>query len=265
MKRFIPFLDRPPRVAVIRLHGTIATGTRGQINDILLAPVIERAFKRGKPAAVALSINSPGGSPVQSALIAARIRRLAAEKNVPVIAFVEDAAASGGYWLACAADEIFADRASIVGSIGVIMASFGFDQFIGKHGVERRVYTSGTSKSQLDPFRPENPEDVARIKAIGAEIHEAFIGHVKAARGDKLAEDDRLFTGEFWTGQTALELGLIDGLGHLVPVLKERYGDKVRLAVYGPKRTLFSRFGATLANGVADTIEERGLWARFGL
>ncbi|GKY86739.1 S49 family peptidase [Sinisalibacter aestuarii] len=265
MKRFVPFLDRSPRVAVIRLHGSISTGTRGQLNDVALAPIIERAFRRGKPAAVALSINSPGGSPVQSALIAARIRRLADEKEVPVIAFVEDAAASGGYWLACAADEIFADRSSIVGSIGVIMSSFGLDQFIGKHGVERRVYTSGESKSQLDPFRPENPEDVARIKAIGSEIHAAFIEHVKAARGDRLAEDARLFTGEFWTGQKARELGLIDGIGHLVPVLKERYGDKLRFAVYGPKRSLFRRFGATLAGDVFDAAEERGLWARFGL
>lgn len=265
MKRFIPFLDRPARVAVIRLHGTISTGARGQLNDVALAPVIEKAFRRGRPAAVALSINSPGGSPVQSALIAARIRRLAAEKEIPVIAFVEDAAASGGYWLACAADEILADRASIVGSIGVIIASFGFNQFIDRYGVERRVYTSGTAKSQLDPFKPENPEDVKRITAIGTEIHEAFIDHVKAARAGKLVEDDRLFTGEFWTGNTALELGLIDGIGHLVPTLKDRYGDKVKLAVYGPKRSFFRRFGANLIGDIADTIEDRAHWARFGL
>lgn len=265
MKRFIPFLDRSPRVAVIRLHGAISTGSRGQLNDVALAPIIEKAFRRGKPTHVVLSINSPGGSPVQSALIAARIRRLAEEKDLRVTAFVEDAAASGGYWLACAADEIYADRTSIVGSIGVIMASFGFDQFIGKHGVDRRVYTSGESKSQLDPFKPENPEDVARIKAIGAEIHEAFIDHVKAARGDRLADDDRLFTGEFWTGQKALDLGLIDGIGHLVPTMKDRYGDKVRFAVYGPKRSLFRRFGASLFGAALDTLEERGLWARFGL
>jgi signal peptide peptidase SppA len=265
MKRFIPFLDRAPRVAVIRLHGAIATAPRGQLNDAGIAPAIEKAFRRGKPTAVALSINSPGGSPVQSALIAARIRRLAEEKKVPVFAFVEDAAASGGYWLACAGDEIFADRASIIGSIGVIMASFGFNEFIGKHGVERRVYTAGESKSQLDPFKPENPEDVARIKAIGAEIHDAFIEQVKSARGDKLADDARLFSGEFWTGQTAQELGLIDGIGHLVPVMKQRYGDKVRFAVYGPRRSLFRRFGSTLVNDLAGAIEERGLWARFGL
>lgn len=265
MKRFIPFVDRTPRVAVIRLHGTIATGARGQLNDVALAPVIEKAFRKGKPAAVALSINSPGGSPVQSALIAARIRRLAAEKKLPVFAFVEDAAASGGYWLACAGDEIFADRSSIVGSIGVIMASFGFDRFIDQHGVDRRVYTSGANKSQLDPFRPENPEDVERIKAIGAEIHAAFIDHVTAERGDKLKKDERLFTGEFWTGKQAQEMGLIDGLGHLVPVMKGRYGDKVRFAVYGPKRSFFRRFGASLVGDIAEVIEERGLWARLGL
>ncbi|OIP83324.1 MAG: S49 family peptidase [Rhodobacterales bacterium CG2_30_65_12] len=265
MKRFIPFLNRSPRVAVIRLHGVISTGARGQLNDVALAPIIERAFRRGKPKAVALSINSPGGSPVQSALIAARIRRLAAEKDLRVTAFVEDAAASGGYWLACAADEIHADRSSIIGSIGVIMASFGFDQFIGRFGVERRVYTSGSAKSQLDPFRPENPEDVARITAIGDEIHAAFIEHVKTARKGKLVDDARLFTGEFWTGAKAAELGLVDGIGHLVPVMKERYGDKVRFAVYGPKPSLFKRFGAALAGTALDTLEERGLWGRFGL
>lgn len=265
MKRFIPFLDRAPRVAVIRLHGAIATGGRGQLNDVSLAPVIEKAFKRSKLTHVALSINSPGGSPVQSALIAARIRRLADEHDVRVSAFVEDAAASGGYWLACAADEIYADRTSIVGSIGVIMATFGFDRFISQHGIERRVYTSGESKSQLDPFRPENPEDVARIKAIGAEVHEAFIDHVKERRGDRLAENPALFTGEFWTGQKAQELGLIDGIGHLVPVMKERYGDKVRLSVFGPKRSLFKRFGASIAEAAMGQVEERSLWARFGL
>lgn len=265
MKRFLPFLDRSPRVAVIRLHGAISTGSRGQLNDVAFAPIIERAFKRGKPTHVVLSINSPGGSPVQSALIAARIRRLAEEKDVRVTAFVEDAAASGGYWLACAADEIYADRASIVGSIGVIMASFGFDQFIGRHGVERRVYTAGESKSQLDPFKPENPEDVARIKAIGAEIHEAFIDHVKSRRGDRLADDAKLFSGEFWTGQKAAELGLIDGIGHLVPTMKARYGDKVRFMVYGPKRSLMRRFGASIAEAAVGSVEERSLWARFGL
>ncbi len=265
MKRYLPFLNRAPRVAVVRLHGTIATGPRGQINDAVFAPLIERAFRRGKPAAVALSINSPGGSPVQSSMIAARIRRLAAEKDVPVFAFVEDVAASGGYWLACAADRIYADKTSIVGSIGVIFASFGANEFIARHGVERRVYTSGENKSQLDPFRPENPEDVARITAIGGEMHEVFIDHVKSARGDRLSQEAALFTGEFWTGGKAEHLGLVDGIGHLVPVMKREFGDKVRFAVYGPRRSMLRRFGAALAGDALAAVEERALWARFGL
>lgn len=263
--RILPFTPRAPRVAVIRLHGTIASGSRGQINDATFAPLIERAFRRGKPSAVALSINSPGGSPVQSSLIAERIRRLSAEKDIPVYAFVEDVAASGGYWLACAADKIYADRTSIVGSIGVIFASFGANEFIAKHGVERRVYTSGENKSQLDPFRPENPEDVARIKAIGGEMHEVFIDHVKGARGDRLSDDPALFTGEFWTGGRAEALGLIDGIGHLVPFMKRAYGDKVKFAVYGPRRSLLRRFGAAVTADALAAVEERALWARFGL
>jgi serine protease SohB len=254
-----------PRVAVIRLHGAIAPGARGPLNDAGMASSIEKAFRRGKPDAVALTVNSPGGSPVQSSLIGARIRRLAAEHEVPVYAFVEDAAASGGYWIACAADEIYADTASIVGSIGVISATFGLHEFIERHGIERRVYTAGESKSQLDPFKPENPDDVARIKAIGAEVHDAFITHVRRARGDRLADDPHLFTGEFWTGAKALELGLVDGIGHLVPKMKEIYGDKVRFAVYGPKRSLLRRFGTSLANETVGLVEERSLWARFGL
>lgn len=261
----IPFLNRPPRVAVIRLHGAISAGARGQINDATFAPLIERAFRRGKPAAVALSINSPGGSPVQSAMVAARIRRLADEKQVPVHAFVEDVAASGGYWLACAADRIHADRSSIVGSIGVIFASFGANEFIARHGIERRVYTSGENKSQLDPFRPENPEDVARIKAIGGEIHAAFIDHVKTARGARLADDPALFTGEFWTGARAQELGLVDEIGHLVPAMKREFGDKVRFAVYGPRRSLLRRFGAAVTGEALAAIDERALWSRYGL
>jgi signal peptide peptidase SppA len=265
MKRFIPFLKTAPRVAVVRLHGAIATGSRGQINDETLAPAIEKAFRKGKPDAVALSINSPGGSPVQSALIAARIRRLANEKDVPVYTFVEDVAASGGYWLACAGDKIFADRSSIVGSIGVIMAGFGAQDFIAKHGIERRIYTSGENKSQLDPFKPEDPEDVARLKGISDEIHAAFIDHVKASRGTRLSAEANLFTGEFWTGARAVELGLADGLGHLVPKMKEIFGDKVEFSVYGPKRGFLRRFGATLAGDLLNVAEERGLWARFGL
>lgn len=264
MKKHIPFLNDAPRVNVVRLNGAIMT-RRGGLNDQSIAPAIERAFAKGKPRAVALSINSPGGSPVQSSLIAARIRRLAEEKSLPVYAFVEDVAASGGYWLACAADKIYVDHSSIVGSIGVISASFGLDQFIEKHGIERRVYTSGRSKSQLDPFRPENPGDVARLKSLQEDIHQAFIAHVRAARGSRLTSEAELFDGAFWTGGKGVELGLADGIGHLVPTLKEVYGVDTRFAVFGPKRPLLQRFGSELASSLTAEVEEHTLWTRFGL
>lgn len=264
MKTRIPFLNTPPRVNVLRLNGAIMT-RQGGLNDQSLASSIERAFRKGKPVAVALSINSPGGSPVQSSLIAARITRLAKEKELPVYAFVEDVAASGGYWLACAADKIFVDPSSIVGSIGVISSGFGFDQLIAKHGVERRVHTSGRSKSMLDPFRPENPDDVARLKALQEEIHQAFIAHVTAARSERLSKEVELFDGSFWTGNKGVELGLADGIGHLVPTLKDIYGEKLRLSVFGPKRPLLRRFGAELSAGLAASVEEQALWSRFGL
>ena len=265
MKRWLPFLKSDPTVAVIRLSGVIGTQGRGALNDATLAPVIEKAFAKGKPAAVALELNSPGGSPVQSSLIGARIRRLAAEKEIPVIAFVEDVAASGGYWLAAAADEIYADPSSVVGSIGVISASFGVHEFIKEHGVERRVYTAGKSKSMLDPFRPENPEDVARLKTLLEDIHANFIDHIKDRRGDKLPADLDLFTGEIWLARRAQELGLIDGIGHLLPVLKDRFGDKVKLRRYGVRRGLMSRFGMQMVQDAVHGIEERAAFARFGL
>jgi serine protease SohB len=266
MKRFIPFIAKDPTVAVIRLNGVIAASARGgTLSDQSLAPVIERAFARGKPAAVALVINSPGGSPAQSSLIAARIRRLAEEKKLPVHAFVEDVAASGGYWLACAADDIWIDDSSIVGSIGVISASFGLHEAIARLGIERRVHTAGKDKSMLDPFRPERPEDVERLKGIQAQIHDSFIAHVKARRGARLAESDDLFTGEFWVGQRGVDLGLADGIAHIVPKMKELYGDKVRFAKYGPKRSLFQRFGASLGAELTAGIEDRAHWSRFGL
>ncbi|WP_297770297.1 S49 family peptidase [uncultured Roseovarius sp.] len=265
MKHLIPFLNRKPSVAVIRLAGMIGAGGRAQLNDETLGPVIEKAFSRGKPVAVALVINSPGGSPVQSSLIAARVRRLAEEKGVPVHAFVEDVAASGGYWLAVAADDIWVDESSIIGSIGVISAGFGAQVFLRRQGVERRVYTAGKSKSTLDPFLPEKPEDVTRLKALLDQIHDAFIAHVKARRGPKLADDPDIFTGEFWLGRRSVELGLADGVGHLVPKMKELYGDKVRFRKYGRKRGLLSRFGATLAQDAMIAVEERASYARFGL
>ncbi|MEL0437220.1 S49 family peptidase [Phycobacter sp. K97] len=265
MKLRIPFTNRPPLVSVVRLSGAIGMPGRGSLSDAALAPVLERAFSKGKPAAVALEVNSPGGSPVQSSLIGARIRRLAEEKEIPVIAFVEDVAASGGYWLAASADEIWADASSVLGSIGVISAGFGAHVLLARQGVERRVYTAGQSKSMLDPFRPENPEDVERLKGLLNDIHTNFIDHVSQRRGDALSKDQDLFTGEVWLARRAQELGLIDGIGHLMPKLKERYGDKVRIRRYGMKRPFLSRFGVRLAQDALGGIEERAQFARFGL
>lgn len=265
MKRWIPFLKSEPTVAVIRLQGVIASGSRGALNDASLAPVIEKAFSRGKPVAVALEINSPGGSPVQSSLIGARIRRLAEEKDVPVIAFVEDVAASGGYWLAVAADEIYADPSSVVGSIGVISAGFGAHELLARQGVERRVYTAGKSKSMLDPFRPEKPEDVERLKVLLNDIHTNFIDHVEARRAGKLDTETELFTGQVWLAQKAQSLGLIDGIGHIKPLLQERFGDKVQIKRYGVRKSFLSRFGAQVVDDAISSVEERAAFAQFGL
>jgi serine protease SohB len=229
---------------------------------------------------VALSITSPGGSAVQSHLIFRRIRQLADENKRPVIAFVEDAAASGGYMIACAADEIVADANSIVGSIGVIGGSFGFARLIEKIGVERRLYTSGEHKAMLDPFLPENPDDVARLKALQNEIHEGFIALVKSRRAAKLSGPEKtLFSGEFWTGAKGLDLGLVDRIGDLRASLRERYGEKVLTPLVAPARGLFGRqtpgvsagvledawTGQGLAEGAISALEARALWARYGL
>lgn len=257
-----------PLVSVVRLSGVIQSAGRsggGGISDEATAPLLERAFKRGKPKAVAIVLNSPGGSPVQSSLVAARIKRLSAETEVPVTVFVEDLAASGGYWIACAGKEIIIDPTSIVGSIGVISASFGLDQFIARHGIERRVHTAGESKSFMDPFKPEQPEDVARLKAIQEPMHQVFIEHVKTNRGEKLKADTNHFTGDIWVGQAAVDEGLADGIGHLVPTMKERFGDKVKFAMYGQKRGFFRRFGMSLLSDATQLIEERAAYARFGL
>ena len=263
MKLRNPFTPKPPLVNVVRLTGSIGTGSRA-LSDTGLAPLIERAFAKGKPAAVALVINSPGGSPVQCSLIAARVRRLADEKKLPVHAFVEDVAASGGYWLACAGDDIWVDASSLVGSIGVIFASFGFPELMARQGIERRVVTAGRSKSFADPFLPQKPEDVDRLRAIQTPIHQAFIAHVKARRGSRLADAD-LFNADIWVGQQAVDMGLVDGLGHLVPKMKALYGDKVSLVVHGQRRSLLSRFGLNLAEDALQAVEERALWAQHGL
>lgn len=267
---FARLKTRPPLVSVLRLNGAIGGAGFGRgLTDAALAPLIERAFAPRRLAAVALSINSPGGSPVQSALIAGRIRRLAEERSVPVIAFCEDVAASGGYWLATAADEIYADGNSIVGSIGVIYAGFGFHALLERQGVERRVHTAGRSKSMLDPFQPEKPEDVERVIRLQTVIHDNFIEQVKTRRGAKLAAGEELFTGDIWVGREAERVGLIDGVGHLAPMMKARFGKKTRFVVVAPKRSLFRRLGAP---GVEETfaaagrmIEERALFARYGL
>jgi len=265
---------RGPVVPVVRLSGVIASsgllGNRS-LSIETVAPLLKRAFDMRGAKAVALTINSPGGSPVQSALIGQRIRLLADEKNLKVIAFVEDVAASGGYWLACAADEIIVDPHSIVGSIGVISAGFGFQDLIGRIGVERRVYTSGERKSMLDPFRPQKPEDVERLMRLQAEIHDGFKDWVRQRRASKLNGDEQLlFSGEFWTGRRGAELGLVDGLGELRATLQARYGTKVRLPVIGPRRRLLSRFGLGLSvdgigPGTLAALEERLHWQRFGL
>jgi len=267
MQNPLDLLRRRDLVTVLRLEGVIGAGTRlngSALTDAGLAPLIEAAFRRGRPKAVALAVNSPGGSPAQSSLIASRIRRLADEHKVPVHAFVEDVAASGGYWLAAAADRIHLDPNSIVGSIGVISASFGFQELIGRYGIERRVHTSGVDKSLLDPFRPERPEDVERLKRLQAVIHANFIEHVKARRGQRLNGDD-LFTGEVWVGAAAVETGLADGIGHLVPVMRAAYGDKVRFSVIAPRRPLFRRLGLPGVTEAMDAVEARSLWSRFGL
>jgi signal peptide peptidase SppA len=259
-----------PVVPVLRFSGVIGQAGIGRKGLLLddMNDAIERAFKTKKKAAVAISVNSPGGSPVQSALIAARIRALAEEQDIPVYAFCEDVAASGGYWLACAADHIYAENASIVGSIGVISAGFGFTELIDRAGIERRVHTAGESKSILDPFRPEDPNDVARLTAIQEDVHDQFKSWVRARRGARIGEG--LFDGTFWTGRKAVELGLTDGVGNLHDVMREKFGEKVKLRPIKVARGwLQKRFGVSqggdIASEVLATIEERAIWNRYGL
>jgi len=269
-------------VPVVRLSGVIGAVTplRPGMSLAGVARTLERAFAHKNAKAVALVINSPGGSPVQSRQIYLRIRQLATEKKLPVLVFVEDVAASGGYMLACAGDEIFCDPSSILGSIGVVGGSFGFQELIKKIGVERRLYTAGAHKAMLDPFQPENPDDVARVKALQREIHDIFIDLVKQSRGSRLnGADDVLFTGEYWAGGTSVSLGLADGIGDLRATLRARYGDKVLTPVIAPATgmlsSLFGRKSAGAAvsrlEGVAglpeeliSALETRAIWAKFG-
>lgn len=289
VRRFLPvqaWREPKPVVAVLPLTGVIGgmSSFKRGLSLQALAPRIERAFKTKHLAGVALAVNSPGGSPVQSALIAKRIRDLATEKDVPVHAFIEDVGASGGYWLACAADHIHAQPSSIVGSIGVVSGGFGFTEMIAKLGIERRLHTSGDKKAMLDPFGPEKATDVKHLKALQAEIHDDFKGMVRQRRGSKLqAEDKVLFSGAFWTGHRALEMGLIDGLGDLRTVMRETHGEEVRFRVMDERRPWWRRrfgmdaaerwsgigigadAGGELTSGLIAALEERIIWNRFGL
>jgi signal peptide peptidase SppA len=269
------FRNPAPVVPVIRLAGPI--GQIGMLRSGLalsrLASVIERAFSTPDAKAVALMVNSPGGSAVQSALIAKRIRDLATEKNMPVYAFVEDAAASGGYWLACAADEIYANANSIVGSIGVISSSFGLHEALHKIGVERRVYTAGEKKMMLDPFQPQDPDDVERLQNLQREIHNNFQAWVRDRRGVRLRGlDSDLFSGEFWTGTRAAELGLVDGVDDLRAHMRRRFGEKVKLRLIGAPTSWLRRWlgphtllPESWADDLVSSLEARALWSRYGL
>jgi len=267
-------------VPVVRLSGLIGAVTplRPGMSLAGVARVLERAFSVRNAKAVALLINSPGGSPVQSRQIYLRIRQLAAEKKLRVLVFVEDVAASGGYMIACAGDEIFCDPSSILGSIGVVGGSFGLQELIKKIGVERRLYTAGEHKAMLDPFLAENPDDVARLKAIQQEIHAIFIDLVKQSRGSRLkGADDVLFTGEYWAGETSVSLGLADAVGDLRSTLRARYGDKVLTPLIAPPSGMLSgllgrrspgTFGvesfSNLPEELISAIESRAIWAKFG-
>jgi serine protease SohB len=280
--RLVPrrFRSDIPVVPVVRISGVIGVVTPLRPGVLLstVARTLERAFEMPRARAVALIINSPGGSPSQSHLIFRRIRQLADEKHIPVLAFVEDVGASGGYMLACAADEIICDEYSIVGSIGVVGGTFGFTGLMDKLGIERRLYTSGDRKVMLDPFLPEKPDDVKRIKAIQKDIHEHFIGLVKTRRGGKLNGSDKaLFSGEFWTAAKAIELGLADRMGDLRSILRERFGEKVYAPLISAERSLLGRrlpgvnFAHAIAHrpGLADelisALEVRAIWSRYGL
>jgi serine protease SohB len=284
LRRVLPqrFRRDRPVVPVVRLTGIVGFSTplRPGLTLAGLARTLERAFTIRQTAAVAIAVNSPGGSPVQSHLIFRRIRQLAEQYQRRVIAFIEDAGASGGYMIACAADEIVADQHSIVGSIGVVGGSFGFDKLIGKLGIERRLYTSGEHKAMLDPFLPENLDDVERLKKLQREIHDDFIALVKSRRAGKLtdAEDD-LFSGAYWTGRRALELGLVDSIGDLRSVLRERFGDKVVTPLVSAERGWLGRrllgtvgeaafaapAGLAVAEELISALEARAIWARYGL
>ncbi|WP_313617531.1 S49 family peptidase [Agrobacterium sp.] len=281
LRRLLPkrFRKREIVIPVVRMHGAIMAGGsqfRPALNLATYAPLLEKAFSNKDAPVVAISLNSPGGSPVQSRMIYQRIRMLAEENDKKVLIFVEDVAASGGYMIALAGDEIIADPTSIVGSIGVVSGGFGFPELLKKIGVERRVYTAGENKAILDPFQPEKESDVEYLKTLQIEIHKVFMDMVRMRRGDKLADDPFIFSGLFWTGMRGLDLGLIDGLGDMRDVLRRRYGKKVRLELVTGARSLFGKrvpgvslnaehIAAASVAGLAEVAEEKALWGRFGL
>ena len=264
-----------PIVPMVRLQGVISHELKpGRLNIASVAPMLKKAFAIKKAPVVAIVVNSPGGSPVQSRLIAEHIRQLAAENDKKVIVFVEDAAASGGYFIATAGDEIIADPSSIVGSIGVIFAGFGFVEALEKLGVTRRLYTAGQNKSTLDPFLPEKQEDIERIKRMELDIHQVFIDYVRARRGTKITSpDDEVFTGEFWTAKRGVEMGLVDGLGDLHGTLRERFGKDCRIKPISQKKGLIQlpSFGLSaglphdIAGDLLARVEDRTIWSRLGL
>ncbi|WP_375619730.1 S49 family peptidase [Bartonella sp. TS25HLJMH] len=279
IKSFIPrrFSSDKLEIPVVRLQGAIMDSSASISRTLSLsrcANLLEKAFAYKKSPAVALIINSPGGSPVQSRLIFKRIRDLSEEKNKKVLVFIEDIAASGGYMIACAGDEIFADPSSIVGSIGVVSASFGFPELLKKIGIERRVYTAGKNKVTLDPFQPEKKADIEHLKSLQLEVHQTFIDLVKERRAEKLSDDSNLFTGMFWSGKQSVELGLVDGLNDVGSVIKERFGNDAKLRLIMPPKSFL---GPKTPSGVtAHTVytvidsalmaaEERALWQRYGL
>jgi len=270
------FFNRSITIPVLRLSGVI--GHAGILRSGLtlegINKLIDKLFSDKKNPAVALIINSPGGSPTQSSLIANSIILNAKKRKKKVIAFVEDVAASGGYWLACAADEIYIDHNSIIGSIGVISPGFGFVNMLKKMGIERRVYTSGKSKSFLDPFKAEKSEDIKRLRNIQEQIHENFINIVKKRRGNKIkkSKNKEIFSGLFWVGNKAIELGLADGIGHLNETLKKKYGEKVRIKMIEPKKSFIQRkLSSNLSTSLFDSkqlieyLEDKAYWSRYGL
>lgn len=277
----IPFvgewLEPTEKVPFIRMAGVIADSSmmrRAGINYHKFKDAITEAFDLPRVRAVALVINSPGGAPAQCSLLSSMIQRLSTEKNIPVFAFVEDVAASGGYWLACNGEEIYAQETSIVGSIGVISSGFGFDKLINKYDVERRIHTSGREKSFLDPFRPEKADDVGRLKSLQRDMHESFKAWVKSRRGVKLnGSDEELMEGAFWSGKLSLELGLIDGIGDVTSVMKEKFGEDIKFVDCSPeKKGLLSQFVPFLGSEakidlgqIVDAAEEKAVWGRFGL